>query len=263
MILRNRAVWRGVFVLVAVCLSRTGPVCAQTKPQQDLREHLERFAELTADVNSLSADFEQQRHTPLLKKPIRSSGRLRIVGGLSRWDTAEPFSSSMLITDDRLSLYYPDAQTVEVYPLASRLAELSASPVPSLKIWDKHFSIERTSAGELPERLRPALTRAPAEEDDEANAGEREASQFLIQLTPKDEELKAYLSALYVQIDPQTGLCRAVGWAGRDGEWTAIVFTGVKANAEIDRAALRLNPPEGTKVVYPLGPVEPPEKKAD
>src|SRR5215208_3997972 len=58
-------------------------------------------------IADLSADFEQQKFTAMLKKPLVSSGRVYVRGSTMRWDTKNPEPNELLITDREVRIYYP------------------------------------------------------------------------------------------------------------------------------------------------------------
>ncbi|MEL7087824.1 MAG: hypothetical protein AAGL98_05180, partial [Planctomycetota bacterium] len=70
-------------------------------------------------VTTYAADFRQEKFTPLLRDPIVSTGRVVMRaekapgGGGSRWDTRDPYASTMIISAGQLRLYYPEQNTLE------------------------------------------------------------------------------------------------------------------------------------------------------
>jgi outer membrane lipoprotein-sorting protein len=219
--------------------------------QADLIKELRELEKNSAETTDLSARFSQNRYSPLLKKPIASSGVYRSVAGLTRWDTAKPNDSVMVVQADRLEIYYPDQKTLEVYPVEKRLGELLATPQPDVDQWQASFKLARALPDTLSETMRETVGINKASDD-----------YLLISLTPREEEVAKLIERLIVVIDKETGLSRAMAWSSEDGgERTEIVFTKIRQNTEIKRADLLLDPPESTRVVYPLGPVGEPEKK--
>lgn len=245
---------RGVLLGLAVCLCVAAPALSRAEAPTDpaLLAELEALDALAAEVEDLTAVFEQSRHTPLLRRPIISSGTLRALPGRSRWDTDEPFASVMVIETDRLSVYYPEDGVLEVYPLEQRLGELAASPLARLADWLAHFTLERASAESLPESLRDA-----------AGVGDADRPSVLVRLTPKDDDLAAMIPSIVVVLDASTGLSRAMAWSGQEGERTEVVFSGVRTDTGLVGEDLALDVPEQTRVVYPLGPVSPASEPAE
>ena len=60
-------------------------------------ERLERLDARVAKIKDLTADFIERKYTTLLKKPLVSSGRIRVRGDIARWDTNKPYKTGMLV----------------------------------------------------------------------------------------------------------------------------------------------------------------------
>jgi outer membrane lipoprotein-sorting protein len=193
----------------------------------DLHAELREIAERAANVKDVTVTFEQQRFTPLLKKPLISSGRVLIAGRRVRWETARPFPSVALMEEAELRIYYPQHKTLEVYPLDERLGELAASPLPRLDDLLERFEIHKLAS------------------EDERQIG--------LKLTPRDPELRKHLASVTVRVDRRTGLASSVEWTDGSRERTAIAFTDARVNTGLDEAAMDLKISAGTKVVHPLG----------
>src|SRR5437016_5461359 len=112
-----------LYVLLAGAAPATNPALWTRLTEIDSR---------AAKLTDLSADFEQQKFTTLLKKPLTSRGKVRIAGSTMRSDTTEPEPSIMLIDDKEVRLYYPKESTLEIYALGQQLGSLAASPLPKL-----------------------------------------------------------------------------------------------------------------------------------
>src|SRR5262245_54563232 len=95
-----------------------------------------------AAAKNLAADFEQKKFTALLKKPLVSSGKIRVAGDTMRWDTDKPETNVLLISPAEVKMYYPKQKTVEVYRVDQKLGQLAASPLPRLEALKQHFSFE-------------------------------------------------------------------------------------------------------------------------
>lgn len=178
-------------------------------------------------IVTYSADFRQDKFTPLLREPIVSYGRVRIANGVSRWDTDEPYASTMLIADGALKLHYPQQKTLEIYELGDRLDALAASPVPDLAVLRENFEIESSVWTDDHQRL--ALT-----------------------LLPRTEQMREALEEVAVEIDPALGCLRQLSMTDLDGETTVIRFDDIHLNPDIAAADLELLVPDDTKIVRPL-----------
>lgn len=190
-------------------------------------DELEALSKRAEPIVTYAADFRQEKFTPLLRDPIESHGRVRIVESVSRWDTEAPYASTMLLADGELRLHYPEQNTLEVYELGDRLDALAASPVPDLDVLRQNFEIESS----------------------EWTHGDK---LFTLTLLPKTEQLRDALEEVAVDIDPALGSLRRLSMTDLDGETTVIHFENIQLNPDLDPADLQLDVPSGTKVVRPL-----------
>ncbi len=205
---------------------------------QDAGDHDAPWAELESlsanrePITTYAADFQQEKFTPLLRDPIRSTGRVRIAEdddgrGVSRWDTQAPYASTMLIADGELHLYYPEQQSLEIYELGDRLDALAASPVPDLAVLRANFEI--------------------------ASSGWTKGNKlYSLTLLPKSDAMQEALEAITVDIDPALGSMRRLSMTDLDGETTVMHFENIELNLDLDPAELALELPSGVTTVRPM-----------
>lgn len=207
-------------------------------------EELENLAQQRDPITTYAADFRQEKFTPLLREPIKSTGRVRIAegialgdnasggdtsggGGVSRWDTEAPYASTMLIAHGELKLHYPEQQSLEIYELGDRLDALAASPVPDLAVLRENFEID--------------------------SSGWTKGNQLLsLTLLPKSDAMRDALEEITVDIDPALGSMRRLSMTDLDGETTVMHFENIQLNLDLDPADLELDVPEGTQIIRPL-----------
>jgi outer membrane lipoprotein-sorting protein len=186
------------------------------------------------DITHLSCDFQQQKITPLLKKPLVSHGHVRVVGSVIRQDTTEPHPSSMLIDSHQLRIYYPADNTLETYDLSTQLGQLAASPLPRLSVLRQYFTF-----GKIPvTKLDPKAT---------------DADDLALRLKPADASLSQYVDEVLVLLDRQHGYMTKAQWTDADGEKTITDFTNIKIDGDFTPADLDLKLPPSVKTVRPLG----------
>lgn len=185
-------------------------------------------------VADLTGQFRQEKFTALLKKPLVSTGRIRMKGSVVRWDTESP-EPSVLYSDGReIRMYYPRQSTVEIYPIDSRISDLAASPLPRLALLREHFKIES-----LPSK--------------DTGDEERDQTKFVnLKLTPTDAFLIEHLDEVRVALDVASACVERVEMFDADGDRTLIRFTHLKADTGIREGDLALDLPSGTKVSRPL-----------
>jgi outer membrane lipoprotein-sorting protein len=189
--------------------------------------------EQAAHITDLTADFTQQKFTPLLKKPLVSSGHVAIKGALMRFDTTAPRCSTTAMTPRDITLYYPDDHAAEVYKLQDRLAQLAASPLPRLEQLLQHF----------------ALASRPEQQPSDD-------PPLLLRCTPLAEQMRKHVDHVDVDVDPR-GYLHRMELVDNHGERTVMTFTHVKLNTNLVDEAVTLKLPEGTRVSRPLEGVGP------
>src|SRR5687768_12152207 len=122
-----------------------------------------------AKIEDLTAEFEQQKFTAMIKKPLISAGVVAVRGSAMVWNTRKPEPSRLQIDPREVRIYYPAQKTIEVYQVQQKLGQLAASPVPRLAVLREHFTFAPIAVSEL---------------------GERDDNQFFaVRMTPADEEL--------------------------------------------------------------------------
>ena len=195
-------------------------------------ERMKQIDAKAAAIQTLSADFEQSKITPLLKKPMVSAGSVLAKGEVMRWDTRTPEPTLMRVDERQIEIFYPNQKTAEIYPLLSRLAELASSPVPRLATLLDHFSFSPASASDLGQKPDPG--------------------QLALRMTPTDKAVAEHVQSGLVLIDAEHGFILALTLTDPDGERTDLRFSNVKINPDLEDSRLKLQLPEGTRIVHPL-----------
>ena len=192
-------------------------------------------------ITDLTADFEQQKFTPLLKKPMVSTGSVRSKGAAMLWDTRSPEPTLMRVDEQEVRIFYPKQKTVEIYPIGGQLGTLAASPLPRLAALLPHFQFAAASAGVF---------------------GQKEnADRLIIAMKPTEAELREHLDSVTVMIDVDHGYILAFELIDSDGERTVIHFTNVKTNTHLEKDQLNLKLPADVKTVRPLENLGAPPKR--
>ncbi len=231
---------RGVMQVLAMA---TVLVCGEWSLAQDddaLSALLALLDEKAAKITDLSATFKQEKHTAILRRPLVSSGTVRVRPPLVRWDTDRPHASSMLVSREEVRIFYPDQATVEIYDLTGQLGQIAASPIFRLAALREHFIIERS---------------APREGEEPV------AGRVELRLTPRAQALRDHLQEIRLGVDEDSALVRRAEIVNADAERTVMTFDRVKVNPGLTPEELALKLPRGTTVVRPLEPG--PEKPGD
>lgn len=187
-------------------------------------------------VNDLTADFEQQKFTAMLKKPLVSSGVVAVRGSAMLWRTEKPEPSVLQIDDREVRIYYPAQKTIEVFQIRQKLGQLAASPVPRLATLREHFAFEPLALSEFGER-------------DDTNF-------FALRMTPIGAELREHIDAVRVLLDARRGLIVRLEMRDSDGDRTLISFANVKTNVGLQDSQLQIAAPADVKVTRPLAGIE-------
>ena len=233
---------RVVAAAVAVCLIVPILIAADaptSRPAQVDPAAWQRMLEIDAragKIEDLTADFEQQKFTAMLKKPLVSSGVVAVRGSAMLWDTRKPESSQLQIDTKEVRIYYPAQKTIEVYQIQQKLGQLAASPLPRLAVLREHFNFEPIPVAEM------------GEKDDK--------NFFAVRMTPIDPELREHIEAVRVLLDAQRGLIIRLEMRDPDGDRTLISFANVKTSVGLKDGDLRIAAPADVKITRPLAAVE-------
>lgn len=230
-----------VTCLPAAALAQEAATAPTTQAAEaTLLDELQTLQGKLASVQDLTTTFVQEKHTALLRKPLVSSGRIRMAGRVMRWDTEKPAASSMLITDTSIELFYPKQKLLEIYPVDEQLGRLAASPVPRIDVMRQHFSFARLNVADI----------------DPAAAADRFVA---LELEPKQETLREHIERVRLLIDRESGYLARMEMIDADGDNTIIRFSDVRLNTGIDAKELALELPKGTRVSRPLSTEKPGE----
>lgn len=191
-----------------------------------------------AAVVDLRADFEQRKKTAMLKRPLISKGTLVCRGETVLWKTTSPRRTDMLVAEENVKIYYHADKLAEIYPLGSRFRDAAGGPLPRLADLKTNFDFQELDAEAMSEEL-------------DAKGSTR---RIAVQLTPKSEELKKYVSSIRVLIDESVPCADRLVIRDPDGEETELRFTSVKINTGVKDSELELALAAGTKVSTPGEP---------
>lgn len=204
-----------------------------TAPSDAFQRQLEAIDQRAGNIKDLTADFVQEKRSPLLRKPLVSRGTVKARGSAALWETAEPEPTRMTLEPQTLRIYYPNQKTVEEYPMRGQLGMMAASPLPRLDAIRQNFNLTSDDGSGLP-------------------AVEGVAHPVPVRMTAKDPELAKFVDHVRVLLDADRGLVMVFEMIDPDGEQTVIHFSNVHVDVGLSDDALKLNPAPGTKIVRPL-----------
>ncbi len=211
-------------------------------PKSELEKRLEAIDARSAEVRTLRGRFVQKKHTPLLKKPMESSGTVVVKGDKTRWETLEPRKTVMTIDGEGLRIFFPEQKVVEVYRLGDDAREFAGSPLPRLSALRGSFDISQAKNLDM-------------------GASDEDGSLVAIELLPRTAELKEHVTRVRVLIDSGVPAVRRIEIVDADGEKTEIEFKDVEINKDVSDEELILKLPTGTREVHPLGETVPAKPK--
>jgi outer membrane lipoprotein-sorting protein len=188
---------------------------------------MEQINDRGAKIKFLTADFSQEKFTPLLKKPLLSSGKINVSGPLMRWDTNKPEPTVMRIGEKEVELYYPKQKVVEIYPVDERLGSLAASPLPRLDVLKRFFRFEEIT-------------------------GESSSEKLALKLAPIDESLAKHIDSVQVLLDVQQGYILRAEMLDADGDRTVITFSNISTGTRPPDDSLKIELPPDVKITRPL-----------
>ena len=193
----------------------------------DLEQDLVAIDRRASEIEAVEAQFIERRYTTLLRAPMESSGTIRAIAGMVRWDTTTPARSTTIITESEVRIFYPDDPLLEVWELTSRIGQLASSPILQIAALRDLFEI--------------------------AHAGGKPGFVTLM-LTPLDPLAREHLDHIRLEIDPRTAVVIRVEIGMTDGDRTEIVLDKVKVNTGIKKQDLALEIPPDTPVVRRRAP---------
>ena len=109
-------------LILLVSLSLVGHALAAAEDPA-LSRQLEEIDARGAKIKDFSSDFRQEKFTALLKKPLVSSGLVRVSGQVIRWDTKQPENQVLYSDGHEVRMYYPAQKLLEIYTIDQRLGE--------------------------------------------------------------------------------------------------------------------------------------------
>lgn len=197
-------------------------------------KRLEAIDAAIVKMTDLQAEFEQTRRTPLIKKPLVSSGRVRCKGDLVRWDTTKPRESSLLIGHGVIRVFYPEDKLVEEYPVDEGFRDLAGAPLPRLAVLKARFDVAELATKEL-------------------SGNDADKNLLAVLLTPKSKELLKHVATVKVLIDVSINAATKIVITDADGDVTETSFRNVKINSGLTTEEVDPKFPGDVRVSRPLG----------
>ncbi len=226
--------WGSVLMLSVLA---TGAARSDDGPPQGVDEKLwKEMLEINArgtQLADLRAEFVQEKFTPLLKKPLVSSGKILIKGSATLWITEKPEPTVLRIDAKEVRLLYPAQKVLEIYKTDEKLGSLAASPFPRLEILKQHFSFEKIPVQEL---SKDAV----------------ESKHISFRMKPLHDELRKHIDQVSVLIERASGLVLKAQTIDADGDRLVLSFVNIRVNTGLTDVELEMKVPADVKVTRPL-----------
>jgi outer membrane lipoprotein-sorting protein len=229
---------RRLLVVTSLMLFVAGQAIAAEKadpPKPEDRALSKQLEEIDArggKIKDFTSDFRQEKFTALLKKPLVSSGVVRVAGPVIRWDTKEPEAQVLYSDGKEVRMYYPSQKLLEIYAIDQRLGDLASSPLPRLQPLREHFTLEKSDGKRF---------HAPADRE-----------VLPLRLVPREEALRQHVDEVDVLLDVTAAHILELEIVDADGDRTHVTFSGFKLDTGVTPADLKLTVPADTTVSRPL-----------
>ena len=212
--------------LTAVLLTTTVAFAAPRKADPNsLDEVIKRVQEQQKTMNTLEADFRQEKTLALLSKPEVSTGHFTYEKPNNvLWEYDAPKRVQMLIANGVLTTYYPDlrkAEQIEVKKYQDRIFKyLGASG--AIDELASFFDFTFSNRADLP--------------------------AFVLDLTPKSKSIAKRVQHIKIWIDKKSFLTTKFEYTEGDGDMTRYEFTNIKVNEPVAQSRFELNLPSTVRV---------------
>lgn len=219
-------IFRPSFLCLAISILLCAGASAENLSDSETQTLIRRIAD-SRRGKTMQAEFRDEKHLPMLKKPVVESGTLAFrPPNQFRREVTENQGSLTVCDGKVLWIYYPAFQEAEKYTLDSHRAlreSLSALTAGlSLENVEKNFAIR----------------------------AQKGASGYSLELTPRTSSLRKVVSAIRLEVTPSLEASR-MEIVSPSGDRTLTTFRNEKA-VQLPPSAFQFAPPAGVSVTEPL-----------
>jgi outer membrane lipoprotein-sorting protein len=193
---------------------------AKVADPNSLEEVIKRVQDTQRKTNTLEADFRQEKTLALLAKPEVSSGTFVYSKPNNvLWSYDAPKRVTMLITNSKLTTYYPELNKAETLDVA--------------RFQDRIFKYMGATGAidELSRYFDFTFTNKPSD------------SSYLLDLKPKTGTVAKRVQNIKLWIDKKTYLTTRIEYTEGDGDVTKYEFTHLRVNEPVAQSRFVLNLP--------------------
>lgn len=211
--------------LCAIALTVPAAFAARKTESNSLDEVIKRVQEQQKTMNTLEADFRQEKTLALLAKPELSTGHFTYEKPNNvLWSYDAPKRVQMLIANGVLTTYYPDLKKAE--------------QIEVKKYQDRIFKYMGASGAidELSQYFDFTFSNKAAE------------PAFVLDLTPKSKSIAKRVQHIKIWIDKKTYLTTKFEYTEGDGDTTKYEFTNIRVNQPVAQSRFELKLPASVRV---------------
>jgi len=217
---------------IAACVLPARP--AQNPPRATTESVLAMMDKAAADFRSLSADIEQIKYTDVVKDTSTEQGQIFVRRDQKmRIEIAKPDPKTILRTGDSLFIYTPKIKRVEEYNLGKHRSMVDqylrlGFGTKSQDI-QKSFDVNLTGEEEIDHR-----------------------KTFLLELTPKSEEVRKQITKIQMWIDPSSWLpVQQKFFEAGGGDYFLVKYSNMMKNLKVNDARFKQDWPKDATRVKP------------
>lgn len=199
-----------IFSILIVVLACFGLQAQDTyKPVSDINEFREMMKTTSAETNSISSDFIQIKHLSFLEEDVMSKGKFFFQKeNQLRWEYSEPFFYLIIFNNDTILIQ--DEHKTNIYDAASgrmfrEINNIMLSMVNGSILESENFDFEYYE----------------------------NPSRYKLDLTPLDENMKAFLSTIRIYINKKDYSVDELYMIEKSDDYTHIRFTNKVMNEDI------------------------------
>jgi outer membrane lipoprotein-sorting protein len=213
-------------IVAALCAAMALPLAAaKVADPGSLEEVIKKVQEQQRSTNTLQADFRQEKELALLSKPEVSTGTFVYSKPNNvLWTYDAPKKVQMLITNGKLTTFYPELNKVETLDVK--------------RFEDRIFKYMGATGAidELARYFDFTFTNKPSE------------PAYMLDLKPKTGAVAKRVQRIKLSIDKKTYLTTKIEYVEGDGDITRYEFTNIKVNQPVPQGRFVLNLPPNVKV---------------
>ena len=202
------------------------PMADGLSPRERLDALIDRVKEAQDGLETMTAEFTQNKDSALLLEPETSTGRFVYAApDRARWEYLKPTPIEMTILGDEMTTWFKDlgrADRVSIGSVSEQVFKYMGAS-GSLETLMKYFSV----TAEFPES---------------------EGEPYRLALLPKYPRIKKRLQSMDLWIDTEKYMPTRLLYIEAGGDTTELVFENLATNAELAEGAFELDMPDDVEI---------------